>query len=198
MHLAAKRAAEHASPDARARGEAMLSSLLQDIRYAMRRLAASPGFTAAAIVTIALGVGVNAAIFGVAKSLLLDSLPYAEADRLVRVYGGLRDDARQRGPLTAGTIADIVARQQSFASVTAFRSAGDTIFGGEEGPRVAEAAWVEPAFFDTLGVAVAQGRTLRAEDAASGLVPLTGGTEGVDTQSVVITYAAWQRFFSAD
>jgi putative ABC transport system permease protein len=73
----------------------MLSNLLQDIRYAVRRLAASPGFTAAAIVTIALGVGANAAIFGVAKSLLLDSLPYAAPDRLVRIYGGLRDDARR-------------------------------------------------------------------------------------------------------
>jgi putative ABC transport system permease protein len=176
----------------------MLSGLMQDVRYAARRLAASPGFTAAAIVTIALGVGVNAAIFGVAKSLLLDSLPYADADRLVRLYGGLRDDARQRGPLTAGTIADIAARQQSFSSVAAFSSAADTVFGGEEGPRVAKAAWVEPAFFDTLGVTVAQGRSFRVEDAANGLVPLTGGTEGVDTQSVVITYAAWQRLFSAD
>src|SRR5687767_13074702 len=163
MHLAAKRAAEHASPDARARGEAMLSSLLQDIRYAARRLAASPGFTAAAIITIALGVGANAAIFGVAKSVLLDSLPYADADRLVRVYGGLRDDSRQRGPLTAGTIADIDARQQSFASVAAFTSfPGDAVFDGADGPRVAKVAWVEPDFFGTLGVPPAQGRTFRA------------------------------------
>ena len=56
-----------------------MSNLLQDIRYAARRLAASPAFTAAVIVTIALGVGANAAILGVAKSVLLDSLPYADA-----------------------------------------------------------------------------------------------------------------------
>ena len=151
----------------------MLSSLLQDIRYAARRLAASPGFTAAAIVTIALGVGANAAIFGVAKSVLLDALPYAEADRLVRIYGGLRDDARQRGPLTAGAVTDIAARQQSFASMAAFASfVGDAVYGGEDGPRVAKVAWVEPSLFETLGVAAAQGRMLRAEDAMSGFVPL--------------------------
>ena len=177
----------------------MLSNLLQDIRYAARRLAASPGFTAAAIVTIALGVGANAAIFSVAKSVLLDALPYAEADHLVRIYGGVRDDAQQRGPLTAGTIADVAARQQSFASVAAFTSfPADTVFGGQDGPRVAKLAWVEPGFFDTLGVPVAQGRMFRAEDAASGLVSLSGGVEGVDTNSVVVTHSAWQRLFAGD
>ena len=58
----------------------MLPSLWPDIRQAARRLTGSPVFTAAAVITIALGVGANAAIFGVAKSVLLDSLPYADAD----------------------------------------------------------------------------------------------------------------------
>lgn len=176
----------------------MLTSL-QDIRYALRRLAASPTFTLAAIVTIALGVGVNAAIFGVAKSVLVDSLPFADPDRLVRIYGGLRDDARARGPLTAGTIADIAARQQSFLSIAAFASfPSDAVFGGAEGPRVAKLAWVEPNFFDTLGVPAGQGRVFRPEDAASGMVPLSGGVEGADASSVVITYSAWQKFFAGD
>jgi putative ABC transport system permease protein len=178
----------------------MLPSLLQDIRYAARRLVASPGFTAAAIVTIALGVGANAAIFGVAKSVLLDALPYADADRLVRFYGGLRDDARQRGPLTAGAVTDIAARQQSFSSMAAFVSmVGDAVYGGEEGPRVAKVSWVEPSLFDTLGVVMAQGRALRGEDAASGLVPLSGGAQGDDTAtSVVISHDAWHRLFLGD
>ena len=178
----------------------MLSSLLQDIRYAARRLAASPGFTAAAIVTIALGVGANAAIFGVAKSVLLDALPYAEADRLVRIYGGLRDDARQRGPLTAGAVTDIAARQQSFTRMSAFATlVGDAVYGGEDGPRVAKATWVEPSLFETLGVAAAQGRTLRPEDAMSGFVPLSGGAQGDDTAtSVMISHAAWRRLFLGD
>ena len=178
----------------------MLSNVLQDIRYAMRRLAASPGFTAAAIVTIALGVGANAAIFGVAKSVLLDALPYADADRLVRVYGGLRDEVRSRGPLTAGAVAEIAARQRSFASMAAFGSlAGDAVFGGGQGARVAKVAWVQPSFFDTLRVAAAQGRTLREEDATSGLVPMSGGALADDTAtSVVISHDAWKRLFVGD
>jgi putative ABC transport system permease protein len=178
----------------------MFSSLSQDIRYAARRLAASPGFTAAAIVTIALGVGANAAIFGVAKSVLLDALPYADAGRLVRFYGGLRDDARQRGPLTAGAITDIAARQTSFSSMSAFSGfVGDTIYGGEDRPRVAKVSWVEASLFDTLGVAMSQGRSLRIEDAGSGLVPLSGGALGDDTATaVVISHGAWQQIFLGD
>jgi predicted permease len=181
-------------------GPAMLSNLAQDIRYAARRLAASPAFTAAAIVTIALGVGANAAIFGVAKSVLLDALPYADADRLIRFYGGLRDDARQRGPVTAGTVADVAARQQSFVSIAAFASnVGDIVYGGEGAARVAKVSWVEPSLFETLGVTVAQGRPLRVEDAASGLVPLSGGAQGDDTAtSVVISHNAWQLLLQGD
>jgi len=174
----------------------MLSNLLQDIRYAVRQLAASPGFTAAAIVTIALGVGANAAIFGVAKSLLLDALPYADADSLVRIYGGLRDDARQRGPLTAGGMSDIAARQQSFVSMSAFTGVGDVVYGGAEGPRIAKVARVEPSLFETLGVRVEQGRALTTQDATSGLVEL--GQAGDTATSVVISYAAWQRLFGGD
>ncbi len=177
----------------------MLSNLLQDIRYAIRQLAASPGFTAAAVVTIALGVGANAGIFGVAKSVLLDALPYADAGRLVRVYGGSPADVRPRGPLTAGTINDIAARQQSLTSMAAFGyGASDAVFGGADGARIAKVAWVEPALFQTLGVVVAKGRALRAEDATDGLVAVSGG-QGEDTaKSVVVSHAAWQRLFAGD
>ena len=160
----------------------------------------TPGFTAAALITIALGVGANAAIFGVAKSLLLDSLPYADADGLVRVYGRLLDGSRDRGPLTAAGVSDIAERQQSFASLAAFNGlVGDAVLGTEDGPRVVKVAWVEPGLFDTLGVPPAQGRMFRSDEAASGLVPLSGGQEGDDTASaVVISHAAWQRIFGGD
>jgi putative ABC transport system permease protein len=178
----------------------MSSNLWLDIRQAARRLLSTPGFTAAALITIALGVGANAAIFGVAKSLLLDSLPYADADGLVRVYGRLLDGSRDRGPLTAAGVSDIAERQQSFASLAAFNGlVGDAVLGTGGGPRVVKVAWVEPGLFDTLGVAPAQGRMFRSDEAASGLVPLSGGQEGDDTASaVVISNAAWQRIFGGD
>ncbi|HZF28536.1 MAG TPA: ABC transporter permease [Gammaproteobacteria bacterium] len=178
----------------------MLSNLWLDTRHAARRLLGAPGFTAAAVLTIALSVGANAAIFGVAKSVLLDSLPYADAGSLVRVYGRLRDGSQDRGPLTASAIADIADRQQSFASLAAFTSLiGDGVLGAADGPRVVRVAWVEPELFDALGVAAAQGRMFRPDEAASGLVPLTGGQQGNDTASaIVLSHDAWQRLFGAD
>jgi len=74
------------------------SDLRQDLRYGVRYLLHAPLFSLLAIVTLALGVGVNAAVFGVLKSALLDALPYADADRLLRVYGRWLDGSQERGP----------------------------------------------------------------------------------------------------
>ena len=150
----------------------MLSNLLQDLRYAARHRPSSLAFTAAAIVTIALGVGANAAIFGVAKSVLLDSLPYTDADQLVQVYGGLRDDPRWPGSADGGH--DRRHRRAAaivLASVAAFRPSpsSDAVFGSAEGPRVAQAAWVEPWLFDHAWCFGCAGpHVSRLEDAANG------------------------------
>ena len=61
--------------------------MLADLRFAVRQLRRSPGFALLAVLTLALGIGANAAVFGVVKSVLLDALPYVDAGRLVRVYG---------------------------------------------------------------------------------------------------------------
>src|SRR3982751_4495816 len=79
--------------------------LRQDLRFAVRSAVKTPLFSLLAIVTLALGIGANAAVFGVVKSVLLDAPPYADADGLVRVYARFRDQAPQgHGPLSAGTI----------------------------------------------------------------------------------------------
>jgi putative ABC transport system permease protein len=173
-----------------ARAGASLDTLLQDIRHSLRLFRRAPGFTAVAIVTLALGIGANAAIFGALKSVLLDPLPYADASRLVHVYG----------PLSAGTIAEIAQRQRSFDNLTAFvPSASDAVYGGDEGARSVRIAWVEPGFFDTLGVPAAIGRTLRKEDSTNGLVALSGGQLAPDTAGVaLVTHAAWERLFARD
>ena len=172
-----------------------------DVTFGIRQLVGSPALTLVAATTLALGIGANAAVFGVVKSVLLDALPYADADRLVRVYGGLRGSGSQRGPLSAGTVGEIGRRQQSFASLTSFSGlVVDVVFGDDAHPRVARSAWVDAAFFETLGVSVAQGRTFRPDEAGSGLAPMSGGRVGggTTTRVVVLTHAAWQRLFSAD
>jgi predicted permease len=182
------------------RAGAGVDTVFQDIRYTLRLFRRAPGFTAVAVVTLALGIGANAAVFGVVKSVLLDALPYADADRLVRVYGRLLDGSQERGPLSAGTIDEIAERQRSFESLAAFQtSPSDAVYGRDDVARIAKLAWVGPGFFESLGVAAALGRTFHHGDSASGLVPLTGGQLGSDTARVVVlTHAAWQRLFAGD
>src|SRR4030095_8468306 len=93
-----------------------LDELVQDMKSGLRQLTGAPTFALVATITLALGIGVNAAVFAAVKSALLDALPYTDADRLVRVYGGARAQ-QQRGPLSAGTISDIRDRQRSLVSL---------------------------------------------------------------------------------
>ena len=161
--------------------------LRQDLRYGLRAAVRSPLFTLLAIVTLALGIGANAAVFGVVKSVLLDALPYRDADRLVRVYGRLEGNGQDRSSLSPGTVADIGARSRSFASVAAFAGQPrEAIFTASDEPRVVTVAWTEPALFRTLGVTAATGRLLRDDDIAD------------TVRSVVLTHGAWQRLFGGD
>ena len=176
-----------------------LDELVQDVKSGLRQLTGAPTFALVAMMTLALGIGVNAAVFAVVKSALLDALPYTDADRLVRVYGGARAQL-QRGPLSAGTISDIRERQQSLTSLSAFMDvAMDAVYGSESGPQVVRMTWVEHSFFDTLGVAAARGRVFRREDALSALMPLSGGALAPDGPSaVMLTHSGWTRLFGAD
>ena len=164
-----------------------LSDLRQDLRFAVRYAVRAPLFSFLAVLTLALGIGANSAVFGVLKSVLLDPLPYGDAERLVRIYGHFLDRADERGPLSAGMISDITQRQRSFAQLGAFISGPrEAVFAGAEGPEAVQVMWVEPRLFETLGVQPALGRGLIDEDAAH------------DTAHVVmLTHAAWQRRFGA-
>jgi predicted permease len=94
----------------------------------------------------------------------------------------------------------MAARQRSYETLAAYvDSTTDAIDGSDVSPRVVQVAWVEPEFFDVLGVAAALGRTFRPEDATSGLVPLTAGQAASDTaRAVLVTHNAWQQRFNGD
>jgi len=165
-----------------------LGSLWQDVRYGVRAALRAPLFSLLAVVTLALGIGANAAVFGVVKSVLLDALPYADAGRLVRVYGRLRDGTQERGPLSAGAVADVAERQRAFVRLGAFANGTrDAVYAGADAPRVVQIAFAEPALFRTLGVVPVLGHALRDEDAQS------------DTAfAALVSHAAWQRLFASD
>ena len=98
-----------------------LDDLRQDLRFGARSLRRAPIFSLLAVVTLALGIGANAAVFGVVKSVLLDALPYADAEHLTRIHTRLLDGTLERTVMSSGTVTDVVARQRSFASVGASR-----------------------------------------------------------------------------
>jgi len=181
------------------RAGAGVDTLLEDVRYSLRLFRRAPGFTAVAVLTLALGIGANAAIFGVVKSVLLDALPYADAGRLARVHGQLLDGTQGRVQLTAGMVRTIAARQRSFESLAAFASTRDGVYGGDDFARIVRIAWVEPGLFQTLGVPAALGRTFHDDDRAPGHVPASGAEVGPDTGRVVLlSHAAWQGLFAGD
>ncbi|HEV2130813.1 MAG TPA: ABC transporter permease [Longimicrobiaceae bacterium] len=167
------------------RGLRLFDELRADLRYTARTLRKSPGFTAVAILTLALGIGANAAVFGVVKSVLLDALPYADADRLVRVYSHWATSPSERQSLSPGVATDFAERLRSVSSVAPFNfSTHDVTYTGEAGPQVLSAVWVGGGLFSTLGVRAVLGRTLTEADAGAPVVMLSD--------------AAWQREFGGD
>src|SRR5262245_5716348 len=181
------------------RGLPWVDDLARDVRHSLNFLRRSPGFTTVALLIIAFGIGANVAVFSVVKSVLLDALPYADADRLVRVYGRLPDGSLEA--LSAGTINDISGRQQSFERLAAFHSLPiDVVYASAVGARIVKSGWVEAGFFEPLGVVAARGRTFGPDDGAIGFVPISrDGLAFLDTAPVVVlTHGAWLRLFAGD
>jgi predicted permease len=164
-----------------------LDDLRQDLRFGVRSALRSPLFSLVAVLTLALGIGANAAVFGVVKSVMLDALPYPDAGRLMRIYTPIRNQAELHGSVSPGTVSDLRERQRSFARIGAFMPARDVVFTGDQGPRVLKAIWAEPDFFATLGLRPTLGRAFTEEDAAH------------DTALVVLLpNATWRRTFGDD
>jgi predicted permease len=165
-----------------------LDDLRQDLRYGLRALRRTPRFTLIAVLTLALGIGANAAVFGVVKSVLLDALPYAHPERVMHIYSRWQDGTNERGPLSAALVQDLRERSRSFERLAAYEGLPrDAVLSGDDAPRVVRVVWTEPELFRTLGVAAARGRALREDDAAA------------DTAfNVVVTHAAWQQLFGGD
>jgi putative ABC transport system permease protein len=172
----------------------MMDNLLQDLRYAARRLLRSPGFTAVALLTLALGIGANSAIFTVVHGVLLRSLPFAEPEALVAFgtvqpgeapragslsppdFMSLRDQATGAGSGSPGVLADAVAFVYGAAALT-----------GEGEPQRVEAAWVSAGFFEIFGAAPVLGRSFTADENRPG-----------DDDVAVLGHGFWLQAFGGD
>jgi putative ABC transport system permease protein len=156
----------------------------QDIRDAIRTLAASPGFTVAAILTLALGIGANTAIFTAVYGVLLKPLPYSEPDRLMRI-----SETRRGGSwnVAVPNYLDWRARNHVFSGMAIFNTANRVIVPVPDGPAtVLPAGTCEINMFALMGVPAAHGRLfVESEEAPGALV-------------AIITDEAWRRQFGAD
>jgi putative ABC transport system permease protein len=141
-----------------------MQPLLQDIRYALRTLLRAPGFTLVAVLTLALGIGANTAIFTVVNALLLKPLPYAAPERLVMVW----QDFRARGGpadewATPGNYADWRNQKDLFEQVTVINGWRPALTGGAE-PEALTGEQVSHEYFSVLGINPVLGRNFRPED----------------------------------
>jgi len=140
-----------------------MDAFLQDLRFAVRQLTRNPGFTAVAVLTLALGIGANAAMFSVVNGVLLRSLPYAEPDALVRIHQVSPEFGIDRGPVSAVDFEDWLARARSFSEMAGYFTGGGILTGLAE-PIEIRTSHVTEGFFDLLGIPVQLGRPLLDED----------------------------------
>jgi putative ABC transport system permease protein len=154
-----------------------------DVRVGARRLFRAPGFTAVTVLTLALGIGANCAIFSVVNGVLLKPLPFPESDRLVslaQVWEGKND------VFSPPNFIDVEKRAKTLAAAAAYNTSGKTLTGAGDPARLT-AAIVSAHFFDTLRVAPALGRTLTRDDNEVG-----------HTDVVVLSDHVWRTRFGAD
>jgi putative ABC transport system permease protein len=161
-----------------------MNTLLLDLRYGMRLLAKRPGFTAVAVLTLALGIGANSAIFSVVNAVLLRPLPFREPDQLIRIWETFYPSGW--GSVSVPNLKDWREQNEVFAGLAAFQTSSFVLQRGESPERIS-AATVSADFFDVLGVPAQSGRSF---------------TDGEDQpgrhQVVVLSDQLWKRSFGAD
>src|SRR5438552_18786969 len=157
-----------------------MSAFLQDLRHSLRTLAKSPGFTVPAILTLALGIGANTAIFSVVYGVLVRPLPYPDSGRIVELAE--LDGAGRRMNLCDPNFRDVKEQSRSFAALSEWASGITSVSGGSEPVRVLETV-ASADFFAALGTQPMLGRVFAAEELRTGGTPV-----------VLVSHSFWERF----
>src|ERR1700732_4309865 len=146
-----------------------MPSLVQDLRYALRMLLKSPGFTSVAILTLALGIGANVATFSVVYAVVLRSLPFPHPEQLVRVFDDLRGPNEQDVGMSAPELWDLQDRSGVFQDISAVAPSNSAVGGGDRTVRT-ESLVTSPDYFTLLGAKPQIGRVYTQEDAVPGFL----------------------------
>ncbi len=163
-----------------------MKSLWQDLRYGMRMLVKNPGFTTVVVITLALGIGANAAIFTVVNAVLIRPLPYKDPDRLVRITSDEQKLGQRDLGVSVPELFDLQKRTRVFAEVAGVLPVNSNLTGGDEPARV-ETHLDSGNYFKVLGVEAALGRVFGPEDQVPGNATVAVMTDGI-----------WKRRFGAD
>ena len=160
-----------------------METIIKDIRYGIRSLRKRPGFTTVAVLTLALGIGANSAIFSVLNAVLLRPLPYSDADRIVRI-----DETEGKGGMGVSppNLLDFQQQNQTFESVAGY-TAGNFILTGAGDPLRIQSCAISADLFSVLGVKPLIGRSFLAADEKPG-----------QDRVALISYGLWQRRFGGD
>ena len=160
-----------------------MDTLRQDIRYAIRRLIKSPVFTGVALITLALGIGANAAIFTVVNTVLLQPLPYRDPDQIVGIF---HSSAGRRSVMSGPNFVDVRKQSQTLQDAAAI-SRSRMILTGQGEPVRLDAAEVSGSLFDILGVRPILGRTFRDDDNQPG-----------KTHIAILGHSLWRQRFGSE
>jgi putative ABC transport system permease protein len=163
-----------------------METLLKDLRYGFRSLLKRPGFTTIAVITLALGIGANSAMFSTVNAVLLKPLQYPESDRIVLLEGVNPPVGITQSNLSIPDFADWQKQNHVFAQLAGFVSGGSLLTSGDETERV-RGTGVTSDFFPLFRTDALQGRVLQPDDSVKGREPV-----------VVLSYGLWQRRFGAD
>ena len=170
-----------------------MNTLFLDLKYGLRMLAKNPGFTAVAVLTLALGIGANTAIFSVVNAALLRSLPYKEPGRLVYVWSAEKARGINQSTVSIPDLRDWRERSQVFDGMAGWFSGTYNLSGGDEPQQVG--GWiVSPNFFEVLGARPELGRTFAPGDSKDHVVVLShaiwtglfGGDRGIQGKNIAI------------
>ena len=164
----------------------VMGGVMQDIVFALRGFRRARSFTAAAVITLAIGIGSSAAIFSVAFGVLLRPLPFPAADRLLKLGASFPKVSGASGLLSAAEYHDLQSDVRSFSSIGGYNETDRTI-GGDGRPERVAVAYATASLFPTLGVVPVAGRTYNADE------DQVGGP-----QVIVLGHALWSRRFNAD
>ncbi len=162
-----------------------MGAVIQDLRYGLRMLGRNPGFTAVAVLTLALGIGANTAIFSVVNAVLLRPLPFKNPARLIAHYEGFPGMGYPKVGFSPPDYAIFAREQRSFVDIGAFRDDHVEISGQGEPERVI-AARVSASLFPMLGAEPMLGRTFAPDEDAPG------------HEVAILSYELWQRRFGGD